>query len=475
MDIKKIAFIEAGSPGFQMLSRYTMSRVGSALLATILAGMGCQVRAFIENIAPVDWDYVGGADLVCISALTNTVPRAYAAARKAGKLGMPVVMGGVHPTFMPEEALGSCDYVIRGEGERALAALVESLRTGSPSLDRIPGLSYRRKDGGIAHNPQGPLLDERALDALPDPDFSLVRGWKPSFIYPVSTSRGCPFDCSFCSVVPMFGRRYRFKSVPRVLSELKRIRRINRGTKFFVDDNFTADKRRSKELLRAMIDEGLKETWVVQARADVARDPELLNLMVGAGVHTVYVGFESINPRTLEEYNKKQELKDIENCIRAVRDHGMHIHGMFVVGADADDTDTVRRTLDFAVRNGLDTIQIIALTPLPGTKVFEQMKAGGRILHTDWSKYNLQHVVFRPARMSPEVLQMETGRANVRFYSWRYILKRLARLDFHYAAAGLAGRQIMLRTLKDSVNYVDKLNLLRPEDASGPGAQKSNA
>ena len=229
------------------------------------------------------------------------------------------------------------------------------------------------------------------------------------------------------------------------MSELKYIQNINHGIKFVVDDNFTACKRRAKELLKAVVEEKLKQRWAVQARTDVARDPELLKLMADAGVHTVYIGFESINPKTLENYNKKQEVKEIENCIRAVREHGMHTHGMFVLGADTDTVDTIRKTLDFAVNNKLDTIQIVALTPLPGTRLFKEMQENGRILHTDWSKYNLQHVVFKPAQMSPTVLQMEASGANVRFYSWKYILKRLARLDFHFAAAGLFGRSIMMR------------------------------
>ncbi len=461
MNVRKIAFIEAGSTGFQLLGKYTMARVGSALLATILARRGYEVKAFIENIAPVDWDFVKSCDLVCISALTNTAPRAYNIASRARKLGIPVIMGGVHPTFMSAEALEFADFVVRGEGERGLVLLIESLETGNPPLERVEGLSYRQKNGPVVHNPQGAFLDARGLDALPYPDFSLVAGWKPSYIYPVSTSRGCPFECSFCSVVPMFGRQYRFKSLETVIAELKYIKGINHGTKFFVDDNFTADKKRTKELLRAIIEEKLRQRWVVQARTDVAKDRELLGLMADAGVHTVYIGFESVNPRTLEQYNKKQQLADIEHCIRSVREHGLHIHGMFVLGADTDDIGTIHRTLDFAIKNNLDTIQIIALTPLPGTKVFSQMMAAGRILHTDWSKYNLQHVVFKPARMSATALQIETGRANVRFYSWKYILKRLARLDYHYAAAGLFGRRIMMRTLKESEKYVKKLTFLR--------------
>ena len=453
MNIKKIAFIEAGTPDFQMLGKFKMPRVGSALLATMLRDMGYQVRAFVEDIAPVDWQYVRGADLVCISTITNTAIRAYAIASRVRALGIPVVMGGVHPTYMPSEALEYADYVVRGEGERPLLSLVESLDAGSPPLSGIKGISYRDPGKKIIHTRKEDILDDIELDALPDPDFRLVHGWKPSYVYPVSTSRGCPFDCNFCSVVPMFGRKYRFKSVERTLAELRYIKSIKKGTRFFVDDNFTANKARSKILLRAIIEEGLRDCWVVQARTDVAKDPELIRLMADAGVHTIYIGFESINPKTLKKFNKKQELSDIVSSINIIRDNGMHIHGMFILGADTDDLDTIKKTADFAANSGIETVQIIALTPLPGTRLFEEIRGQGRLLHTDWSKYNLQHVVFRPQQMSPSTLQMETIKANKRFYSWKYILRSLARLDLHYTAVGLLGRRIMGKTLKQAVNY----------------------
>ena len=212
---------------------------------------------------------------------------------------MPVIMGGAHPTFMPDESLEYADFVIRGEGEHSLVELLEHLENGTPALTGIKGLSYRDRDGRNVHNPSREFIED--LDSLPEPDFSLVHNWNPSNTYPVSTSRGCPYDCKFCSVIQMFGRSYRFKSVEATLKELKYVASVSKATKFIVDDNFAANKRRTKEILRGMIAEGIKTRWSAQVRTDVARDPELLRLMADSGCHTLYIGFESINPATLED------------------------------------------------------------------------------------------------------------------------------------------------------------------------------
>jgi radical SAM superfamily enzyme YgiQ (UPF0313 family) len=252
----------------------------------------------------------------------------------------------------------------------------------------------------------------------------------------------------------MFGRRCRFKSVEATLKELKHVSLISKATKFIVDDNFAANKTRTKEILRGMIAEGITTRWSAQVRTDIAGDPELLRLMADAGCHTLYIGFESINPGTLEAYNKKQDREDIISCIRTVKDHGIHIHGMFVLGADTDDVKTVRGTADFATGLGIDTVQFLILTPLPGTPFFHDMMESGRLLHRDWSYYDVQHVVFRPRLMSPATLQMETLRAMARFYSWRYIFSHLARLDFHYTAIGIFGKTAVHKALKASSAYL---------------------
>jgi radical SAM superfamily enzyme YgiQ (UPF0313 family) len=335
--------------------------------------------------------------------------------------------------------------------------LLEYMERGIPALTGIKGLSYRGKDGRIVHNPSREFIED--LDSLPEPDFSLVHHWNPSNPYPVSTSRGCAYDCKFCSVIRMFGRNCRFKSVETTLKELKYVASVSKATNFIVDDNFAAHKSRTKEILRGMIAEGIKMRWSAQVRTDVAKDADLLRLMAESGCHTLGIGFESINPRTLEEYNKKQSQEDIISCIRAVKDHGIHIHGMFVLGADTDEVGTIYRTADFAKGSGIDTIQFLILTPLPGTPLFHDMMKSGRLFHKDWSKYDVQHVVFRPRLMSPATLQIETFMAAGRFYSWKYILKHLAKLDFHYAAIGIFGKTTIHKLLEASAVYLDDFNL----------------
>lgn len=461
--MKRISFIEAGALGLHVFSKFPVARVGTVLLSTILKNGGYEVKAFIEDISSPDWKFIESSDLVCISTLTSTAIRAYSIGQRIKAKGITVIMGGAHPTFMPEEALQYADFVVRGEGDFTLPELMRYLDSGTPAIETIQGLSYRNKTGKFFHNPDRRLLKEEDLDSLPVPDFSLVHNWKPSLLYSVSTSRGCPFACKFCSVIHIFGRKYRFKSTGSVLKELKHISSVSTGTRFFVDDNFTANKERTKELLRVMIAEKLTSDWTAQVRTDVADDPELLRLMAEAGCYTVHIGFESVNPRTLEHYNKKQTIEDIVRSIRSVKDCGIHIHGMFVIGADTDDVDVIKRTVDFAIHNGIDTIQFMVLTPLPGTPLFKEMKESGRLLHTDWSKYDAHHAVFRPSLMNTQTLQTETLKGMGRFYSWKYILKHLVKLDLHYAGIGLFGKTTVNKTLRRITAYRDKVPSCNPD------------
>jgi radical SAM superfamily enzyme YgiQ (UPF0313 family) len=451
--IRKISFIEAGAPGLHIFSKFPIPRLGAVLLSTILRERGYKVKTFIEDLAAPDWSFIESSDIVCISTITSTAIKAYRMGKQLRALNIPVIMGGAHPTFLPDEALEYADFVIRGEGEHSLVELLEYIDKGVPELRDIKGLSYRGGDGKHIHNPSREFIED--LDGLPTPDFSLVHNWTPSNTYPISTSRGCPYDCKFCSVIEMFGRRYRFKSVEGTLEELKYTVSVSKATKFIVDDNFAANKMRAKEILRGMIAEKIRTRWSAQVRTDVAKDLELLRLMADSGCHTLFIGFESINSRTLEEYNKRQDLEDIISCIRTVRYHGIHIHGMFVLGAETDDVKTIYETVDFAQGHGIDTVQIMILTPLPGTPLFNDMMKSGRLLHTDWSKYDVQHVVFKPRRMSPANLQMETLRAMGRFYSWKYVFRHLARLNFHYAAVGIFGKRAVDKSLKAFSAYRD--------------------
>jgi radical SAM superfamily enzyme YgiQ (UPF0313 family) len=471
--IKRISFIEVKSPHAYIFRRHPIPRVGAILLATILKGMGFDTRVFVEDVSAIDWNYVERSDLVCISTITSTAARAYEIGDRLMSRGMPVAMGGAHPTFMADEALQHADYVVRGEGETPLAMLVSYLEKGTPALSSIDGLSYRDGAGqthaagvqppvgSIHHNPPSEPL--KNLAELPAPDFRLVHGWSNANIHPVSTTRGCAFNCRFCLVGGMFGRRYRFRPEEAVVEELARITAVSRSPVFFVDDNFAANLRRTKNILRGIASLPRKPWWSAMTRPDVARDEELMSLMAASGRVTLCIGFESINPETLKAYNKKQDVADNVHAIRALKAHGIKVHGMFVFGADTDTVDTIRRTVDFAADSGIDSVQFMNLTPLPGTKLFDEFKQAGRLLHTDWDKYDIHHVVFTPSAMSAETLHMETLLAMQKFYSWQYIARNLIEGEFFYAAFGIISKNSVKKAMGEGQDYLREIEKIQNE------------
>ena len=413
----KITLIEPKSPGRHVYSSVNMPRLGLPILGTLLQQAGHQVRLIMGSRRDIRLSEITTADLICISTTTSTVIEAYHLADFARDQGKPVIMGGAHVTFMAEEALEHCDYVCRGEADLTFLPLVSCIENGELPLD-IPGVSFRREEA-IVHNPVADWVD---MNRVPFPDLSLFSGLKMS-TYPVMTSRGCPFDCTFCSVTQMFGRKYRCRETEALLAELKQYQ----GKQvFFVDDNFTANPRHSKELLRAMIEQDIKPSWwCTQVRTDAARDEELLQLMYDSNCRMVFVGMESINPETLKSYNKKQEVEDIVYCIQRFHQLGIMVHGMFVFGADEDSLQTIEDTLDFALKNRIDTVQFLILTPLPGTKTFFDLEEQGRLLTRDWNLYDAHHIVFKPEQMSPYELQKATIRAFKKFYSLSHIFDNL--------------------------------------------------
>jgi radical SAM superfamily enzyme YgiQ (UPF0313 family) len=411
----KIRLIEPISPSRHLWSKSYFVRLGLPMIGAALVEAGHDVRIFNPQLAPIDWADVYSSDLVGLSSTTSTIPEAYRIGDDLRRRGIPVVIGGSHVTFMADEALEHADYVARGEaGETIMVELAECL-AGSRALGSISGISYRGEDGRAVHAP----LHDRCpdLDLLPFPDLTLVDGWERITNTPIMTSWGCPFDCTFCSVTAMFGKKYRFRSAESVVEEIKQKdpERI-----FFYDDNMAANKKRLKRLLRMMIDEGITVPWGAQVRTDVVRDPELMELMRASKCDFVALGLESVNQATLDGFEKSQTVGDIEHSIRVLHEYGIRAHGMFVLGADHDTPDAMRETVKFAQKNKIDTVMLNILTPLPGTQQFDELDREGRIIERDWSFYDAQHVVFRPKQMTPLHLLQETIKANKRFYAtWR--------------------------------------------------------
>jgi anaerobic magnesium-protoporphyrin IX monomethyl ester cyclase len=420
----KIRLIEPEPPGMHVWAKVLLPRLGLPIIAAALKEHGHDVLVYNPTMAPIDWDDVNTSDLVGLSSTTSTASTAYAFADDLRGRGIPVVIGGSHVTFMADEALQHVDYVARGEGgEQLMLELIEAL-AGERELDAIAGLSFMR-DGRAVHNPLREALAD--LDELPFPDLRLLVGSDRLTTMPIMTSWGCPFDCTFCSVTAMFGKKYRFRSAESVIAELKdkRPERI-----FFYDDNMAANRKRLKKLLQMMIDEDLVIPWSAQVRTDVVRDPELLDLMRRSGCQLVYLGLESVNQETLDKFEKAQTVADIEKAIKVLHDHGIKSHGMFVLGADSDDVQTVRDTVTFAIKNKIDTVMLNILTPLPGTQQFQEFDAAERIFDKRWELYDAHHAVFEPARMTPYELQIEVLRGYMRFYSLRTWLRYIFTLQF---------------------------------------------
>lgn len=445
---QRLLFVEPTAAHVNIFSQFTLPRLGIFVLAGLANRRpSWNARVFVEGRQRFDLDtwitLHGRPDVVGISMITATAKRGYELADQCRGRGIPVLVGGPHVTFLPDEALAHANLVVRGEGETAMNALLDLwgdayVESSDRRYAAVPNLTWRDAAGGVRHNDTAPWITD--LDALPVPDFSLAGGTADCVIggkktVLVQTSRGCPFDCSFCSVTGMFGKKFRHRSVEATLEELNRYNTRDHFV-FFCDDNFTANKRHARALLEAMIARKYRFQWSTQVRADVARDPELVRLMKRAGCHTVFIGFESVSPTSLQEMKKGQNLEDIRNSIGVLQRAGIHIHGMFVFGFEGDDWGTVEATVRFIRQMKLTSVQLLLLTPLPGSELFRRLRAEERIASFDWDLYDAHHVVYRPRSFTPFELQCAQVYGHTQLYALPEGLKKLA--TGRWVSAGLS-------------------------------------
>lgn len=251
-----IVLVEPELPGYHVYSAFRMPRMGLPSLGAVLKQHGHDVSIYCQSIRAARIDDLLAADIVGISTTTSTAPQAYRLADMCRAAGKPVILGGVHVTFCTDEALEHADYAVRGEAEQVIAPLVERIHANAP-VDDLIGV-FTEPGQAPAEVPVQCRVQD--LYSLPFPDLNLVQGWSQiGRVTPVLTSRACPHDCKFCSVAPMFGRRYRFRNTESVLEELALLR--PRNTLFFCDDNFAASRKRTIELLEGMLSTGLKASW----------------------------------------------------------------------------------------------------------------------------------------------------------------------------------------------------------------------
>lgn len=394
----------------------TNSITGPLTLGRILKNAGHKVEVYEELYCDLDFAKMADADLICISAMTSNAVRAYQLADMfRRRYCKRVVMGGMHPSYMPEEAATHADCVVVGEGEKSIIDVVEG-RAG----DRIVRAE--------------PIHD---LDSIPFPDYSLLK--TPCNAANVMTSRGCPFSCNFCTTSRMF-YPYRQRSPGNVIEELKMYKKMGFRYVNFEDDNFTSNKRRAKEILRQMIknDVVFRETFFF-GRTDMANDDELLGLLRDAHLRRVLIGIESLNQKAQDYIDKRQNIDAIVKCGKKLSQYKIKLIASLVLGLDTDGKEDIRKGVEFSRWINAYQLQPAILTPYPGTPIFRQFESENRILIKDWQYYDMMNVVFRPKNLEPWALQKEFYRAVEHFYSFEGAMKmfRLYGADAGFRRLGL--------------------------------------
>jgi len=357
------------------------------------------VRLIDESVEDVDFD--AGVDLVGVSLLTFLAPRGYEIADRFRQRGVKVVLGGMHASALPEEALLHADSVVIGEAEELWPSLLEDFQRGD--LKKI----YRN--------------DRRPdLAGLPRPRLDLLKRDGYLNAKCVQATRGCPFGCDFCSVTDFFGNSYRLRPVKEVVAEVAALH----GDFVFVDDNIAGNRAYAKELFSALISLGKK--WGSQCNLSLGEDPELLALAAKSGCTHMFVGIETLSQANLKGIRKSfNKVGRYEDLIARFHDQGIAINAGIIFGMDDDDESVFPTTVDFLEGNKVELTLFNILTPLPGTRLYARLEEEGRIIDRDWSHYDGRHVVFRPKRMSAETLRDGFFWAFHHLYSWRSMLTRL--------------------------------------------------
>jgi radical SAM superfamily enzyme YgiQ (UPF0313 family) len=348
-------------------------------------------------------------DLAALSIETFTARRGYAIANAYRSRGVPVVMGGYHPSLLPDEALQHADAIVIGDAESVWERLLEDFQAGRLA---------RRYSGGN----ELPLDDYRL-------DRSIYRGKRYAPLNLVQYGRGCRFACEFCSIQSFYGRKLRVRPLPGLMREIDALPAD--AMIFFVDDNLFGKRRDLLALLDALTP--ARRRWSCQISIDVARDETLLDRLAAAGCTFVLIGFESLNRDSLRQMGKRWNRVSgpYPDVVRALHSRGVGIYGTFVFGYDADTRDSIARTLDFALEARLEIANFNALTPTPGSPLYARLLAEGRLLRPRWwldADYRYGDSIFQPRGMSAEALAEGVFEARERFYSWSAIGRRVLRL-----------------------------------------------
>jgi len=375
-----------------------------------------------------DINFEEKTDMVGLSVTTVNAPRAYQIADEFRSRGARVVMGGMHPSVLPEEAGQHADSVVIGEAEGVWGELIEDFKKGEMKA------LYR-----------GELV--RDLGTLPMPRRDLVKKDKYEVLFePVQTTRGCPFACDFCAVSKFYGRTYRYRPIEKVVEEIK-----VSGSKhiFFVDDNIAADYRYSMELFEALVP--LKLKWISQANITIAQKPDLCKMASKSGCIALLIGLESINSQSLASIGKTfNKVEDYRRSFRVLRKNGIIAIASMILGLDTDDVNVFDSTAKFLQETRVPLTELYFPVPYPGTELYDRLEREGRIRERDWSNY-ISEVVFQPKQMSMTDLDEGLWKAYEGFYSVPSIMSRLLLPPHRHILTALLANLIHRNSVKRRV------------------------
>ncbi len=370
----------------------------------------------------MELDYDEECDVVAISCLTSNAYRGYRIADAFREKGKIVVMGGIHPSLLPDEALEHADAVVIGEAEGVWEKILDDIES-----DKLQERYHEP-------NPD--------LDRYIPKDFSTLSKKRIYNLVPLQTSRGCPYDCDFCCVTDIFGKKIKLIPIQHVVRDIKE----SGGRNFiFLDDNIIGHKKYARELFTALIP--LKIRWVGQSSISFANDIEMMKLAKQSGCKGLFIGLESVVESNNHQYTKLKSLEDTKRSIKKILRMGIIIQASVIFGFDDDTHETFRKTINFLRKNRISLASINALTPYPGTRVFEKFKEAGRLLHEKWEYYDHHTVVFQPKNMTPLELQIGKIIAKSAFSKIFSIAERIVgnlQMPVLYLAANMGYRKIAI-------------------------------
>jgi len=384
------------------ITSWKMEPLSFAVLAS-LTPPDIEVKLVDDRLETINYDEP--ADLVAISVETYTAKRSYDIASSFRERGIPVILGGYHPTLLPGEAIRFADSIVLGEAENVWPQVLNDIKNNC--LKRLYKSDQRPTLSGLS------------------PDRSIFNGKKYMPITLVETARGCKFACNFCSISAFYQRSHNYRPPKEVAAEIERTGKKNF---FLVDDNIVANSEVAKELFKELIP--LKIRWVSQGSLNMANDRELLKLMAKSGCMGLLIGFESLNQQNLMQMNKSwnNSKYSYDESLNIIREHGLAIYATFVFGYDSDDKNTFDKTVEFAIKHKFFLAAFNHLVPFPGTVLYNKLKQEGRLRFDKWwlhPDYRYGDIAFWPKRMSPEQLKEYCLQARKNFFRYGSITSRL--------------------------------------------------